>query len=75
METLTQEKKESLTEVVGKVCDIFASFDPMIEGCPAEKVVALGNVLVAIGEALRDLPLESARRVITSVAILNDIKL
>lgn len=41
---------------------------------PAVELIALGEALIAIGEALQGIPIDKARKIIEAVAILEGIK-
>lgn len=59
------------TELLTEVWEILNEY----EADAAENIIALGTALVKIGEALKGVPAEEARRVLRSAAALHGIEL
>jgi hypothetical protein len=71
----TTDKHSKAAEALGRVFEVLDCFDCEVDGCPSSQIIAVGASLIAIGNAVADLPLESTRRVLRSAAILHGIEI
>jgi hypothetical protein len=65
--------ERTASELLGMVNEIVSKADAE-SLAPAQNIIAMGNALVAVGEALAGCTVQEARKVVKAVAVLNDLK-